>query len=113
MQAAQFREEHLPDMVMPPQEAVRALVRNTVDYVPLEEAAGRIAATPWLVYPPGIATVVPGERVGQRSRPMIAYFKAFERAANAFPGFENEIRGLYREKAADGSIRFHTYVVQE
>ncbi|MFC7476061.1 Orn/Lys/Arg decarboxylase N-terminal domain-containing protein [Dankookia sp. GCM10030260] len=113
LQAAQFRAEHFPEMVMPPHEAVRMLVRNKVDYVPLEEADGRIAATLWLVYPPGIATVIPGERLGQRSRPMIAYLKAFERAGNAFPGFENEIQGLYREKAADGSIRFHTYVVRE
>ncbi|WP_149536079.1 Orn/Lys/Arg family decarboxylase [Siccirubricoccus phaeus] len=113
LQAAQFREEHFPDMAMPAQAAVRALVRNKVDYVPLEEAEGRIAATLWLVYPPGIATVIPGERLGQRSRPMIAYLKAFERAANLFPGFENEIQGLYREKGPDGQIRFHTYVVQE
>ena len=113
LQAAQFRAEHLPDMVMPPHEAVRELVRNRVDYVPLEQAEGRIAATLWLVYPPGIATVIPGERLGQRSRPMIAYLKAFERAANAFPGFENEIQGLYRETEPDGSVRFHTYVLRE
>ena len=113
LQAAQFRAEHLPDMVMPPHEAVRELVRNKVDYVPLDEAEGRIAATLWLVYPPGIATVIPGERLGQRSRPMIAYLKAFERAANAFPGFENEIQGLYRESEPDGSVRFHTYVLRE
>jgi ornithine decarboxylase/arginine decarboxylase len=113
LQAAQFRAEHFPDMAMPPHEAVRELVRNRVDYVPLEEADGRIATTLWLVYPPGIATVIPGERLGQRSRPMIAYLKAFERAANLFPGFENEIQGLYRETAEDGTVRFHTYVVRE
>ena len=98
---------------MPPHAAVRELVRNRVDYIPLDEADGRIAATLWLVYPPGIATVVPGERLGQRSRPMIAYLKAFERAANAFPDFENEIQGLYREITEDGTVRFHTYVVRE
>lgn len=113
LQAAQFRAEHFPDMAMAPHEAVRELVRNRVDYVPLEEADGRIATTLWLVYPPGIATVIPGERLGQRSRPMIAYLKAFERAANLFPGFENEIQGLYRETAEDGTVRFHTYVVRE
>ena len=113
LQAAQFKGEHFPDMAMPPHEAVRMMVRNKVDYVPLDEADGRIAATLWLVYPPGIATVIPGERLGQRSRPMIAYLKAFERAANRFPGFENEIQGLYREHQPDGSVRFYTYVVQE
>jgi ornithine decarboxylase/arginine decarboxylase len=113
LQAAQFRAEHLPDLAMPVPAAVRALTRNDVDYVPLEETEGRIAATLWLVYPPGIATVIPGERLSQRSRPMIAYLKAFERAANAFPGFENEIQGLFREAAPDEGVRFHTYVVRE
>ena len=73
------------------------LVRNDVDYVPIDETDGRIATTLLLVYPPGIATVVPGERLDERSRPMIDYLKAFERAANLFPGFENEIQGVYRE----------------
>jgi len=113
LQAAQFRAEHFPDMAMPAQAAVRELVRNRVDYVPLDATDGRIAATLWLVYPPGIATVIPGERLGQRSRPMIAYLKAFERAANLFPGFENEIQGLYREQDENGTVRFHTYVVRE
>jgi ornithine decarboxylase len=113
LQAAQFRAEHFPELVMTPYEAVRQLVRNAVDYVPLDQTMGRIAATLWLVYPPGIATVVPGERLGARARPMIDYLKAFERAANLFPGFENEVQGLYREVDADGTIRFHTYVVRE
>ncbi|WP_424812977.1 Orn/Lys/Arg decarboxylase N-terminal domain-containing protein [Roseococcus sp. YIM B11640] len=113
LQAAQFRAEHFPEMVMAPHAAVREMVRNNVDFVPLEETDGRIAATLWLVYPPGIATVIPGERLGQRSRPMIAYLKAFERAANLFPGFDNEIQGVYRQKQEDGSVRFLTYVVRE
>jgi len=112
LQAAQFRAEHLPTMAMPPHEATRELVRNRVDYVPLDETPGRIAATLWLVYPPGIATIVPGERLDARARPMIDYLKAFERAANLFPGFDTEIQGLYRE-VRDGAIRFYTYVVRE
>ncbi|KAI9033395.1 ornithine decarboxylase [Hyaloraphidium curvatum] len=113
LQAAQFRREHIPELAMPANEATRMLVRNAVDYVPLDETEGRIAATMWLVYPPGIATVIPGERLTERSRPMIEYLKAFERAANLFPGFENEIQGLYREKDKDGMVRFYTYVVHE
>ena len=112
LQAAQFRAEHLPEMVLHPHEATRELVRNNVDYVPLDEAAGRIAATLWLVYPPGIATIVPGERVGGRAQPMIDYLKVFERASNLFPGFESEVQGLYRE-TRDGVMRFYTYVIRE
>ena len=44
---------------------------------------------------------------------MVEYLKVFERAANLFPGLENEIQGIYREKQPDGTVRFYTYVVRE
>ena len=100
-------------MVMAPHDAGRQLVRNKVDYLPLDRIAGRIATTLFVVYPPGIATMVPGERLDERAQPMIDYLKMFERGANLFPGFDNEIQGLYRETETDGSIRFYTYVVRE
>jgi ornithine decarboxylase len=113
LQRAQFAPEHLPTLAMPPHEAVRQMVRNNVDYVPLEKAFGRIATTLFVVYPPGIATVVPGERLDERARPMLEYLLLFERSSNLFPGFEAEIQGVYRETEPDGSIRFYTYVVRE
>jgi ornithine decarboxylase len=113
LQAAQFRAEHLPELVMLSHEATRELVRNNVDYLPIDETEARVAATLWLVYPPGIPTVIPGERLGERARPMIEYLKVFEQAANLFPGFESEVQGLYRERGDDGLMRFYTYVVRE
>jgi ornithine decarboxylase/arginine decarboxylase len=113
LQRAQFAAKHLPEMVMTPREASRHLVRNNVDYLPLAALEGRVATTLFVVYPPGIATVVPGERLSERARPMIEYLKMFERGANVFPGFEAEIQGLYREVDASGAIRFYTYVVRE
>ncbi|MEW6643712.1 MAG: Orn/Lys/Arg decarboxylase N-terminal domain-containing protein [Pseudomonadota bacterium] len=113
LQKAQFRAEHLPEPAMTPYQASRYLVRNDVDYLPIDEIAGRIATTLFVVYPPGIATIVPGERLTERAQPMIAYLKAFEQAENLFPGFGAEIQGLYREVDASGTIRFHTYVVRE
>ncbi|HLZ65539.1 MAG TPA: Orn/Lys/Arg decarboxylase N-terminal domain-containing protein [Aliidongia sp.] len=113
LQKAQFAPEHLPRMVMSPHEAVRQLTRNQVDYLPIDEVGGRIATTLFVVYPPGIATIVPGELLDERAQPMLDYLKMFERSANLFPGFEAEIQGLYREVAPDGSVRFHTYVVRE
>ena len=110
LQRRQFRPEHFPVLAMRPQEAVRRLVRNDVDYVPIEEVYGRIATTLWVVYPPGIATIVPGERLDERAQPMIDYLKVFEQGSNLFPGFENEIQGVYREKQPDGSTRIFTYV---
>ena len=111
LQKAQFEAEHLPEMVMTPREASRHLVRNNVDYLPLDALDGRIATTLFVVYPPGIATIVPGERLCARARPMIDYLKTFERGANVFPGFESEIQGLYRETDASGVIRDRKSVV--
>jgi ornithine decarboxylase len=44
---------------------------------------------------------------------MVEYLRIFERAANLFPGLDNEIQGVYRGRQPDGSIRFYTYVVRE
>ena len=113
LQKQQFQPAHLPEMAVTPHEAGRRLVRNAVDYLPIDAIAGRVATTLWVVYPPGIATIVPGERLGERAKPMMDYIKMFERSANLFPGFEAEVQGLYREIGPDGSIRFYTYVMQE
>jgi ornithine decarboxylase len=113
LQRLQFRHRHFPEMAMRPDEAVRQLVRNNVDYLPIDRISGRIATTLMLVYPPGIATIVPGERLDERAQPMIDYLRVFEQAANAFPGFETEIQGVYREKQPEGGVRFYTYVVKE
>src|SRR5215510_12219060 len=113
LQRAQFAPEHLPTPVMAPHEAVRQLVRNNVDYVPIDKALGRIATTLFVVYPPGIASVVPGERLDERARPVLGYLLTFEKSANLFPGFDVEIQGIYRETEPDGRVRFHTYVVRE
>jgi ornithine decarboxylase len=56
---------------------------------------------------------VPGERLTARAQPMIDYLKMFEASFNAFPGFDVEIQGVYREVDASGRIRLHTYVVSE
>jgi len=113
LQKAQFAAEHLPEPAMTPQEAARALTRNNVDYLPIDQIEGRIAATLFVVYPPGIATIVPGERLDRRARPMIEYLKVFERISNLFPGFETEVQGIYREVDGAGATRLHTYVVRE
>ncbi|MBN9528434.1 MAG: amino acid decarboxylase [Alphaproteobacteria bacterium] len=113
LQRAQFRPEHLPTAAMLPYKAAQILTRNKVDFLPLDQISGRIATTLMLVYPPGIATVLPGERLDERAQPMLDYLKMFERSANLFPGFENEVQGLYRRTEPDGSIRFYTYVVRE
>jgi len=112
LQRLQFRPEHLPTMVMPPHEAVRQLTRNNVKYLPISEVGGLVATTLFVVYPPGIATIVPGEKLDARAKPMLDYLAVFEKIANRFPGLETEIQGLYRETEPDGAIRFYTYVTE-
>jgi len=113
LQARQFSPQHLPEIALSPRDAARSLVRNDVEYLPIDSIEGRIAATPFVVYPPGIATIVPGERLTERAQPMIDYLKVFEASFNTFPGFEVEIQGVYRETDASGRVRLHTYVVAE
>jgi len=108
-----FRAESFPALACLPQDAYRALVGNQVDYVPLAQAKGRIAATLALIYPPGIGIVVPGERWDERAQPMLDYFFAFEDSFSRFPGFNYEVQGVYQERGADGRVHFHTYVVRE
>ncbi len=113
LQARQFLAEHLPEIALSPREAARRLARNDVDFLPIEAIAGRIATTPFVVYPPGIATIVPGERLTERARPMIDYLKMFETCFNTFPGFDVEIQGVYKEVDAQGRIGLYTYVATE
>jgi ornithine decarboxylase/arginine decarboxylase len=113
LQKSQFSSEHIPEMVMTPREASRQLIRNNVDYLPINEILGRIATTLFVVYPPGIATIVPGERLCKRAQPMIDYLLTFQNSANLFPGFESEIQGVYREIDKSGKVTFYTYVVKE
>jgi ornithine decarboxylase len=113
LQRDQFRDSHFPEIVMLPQQAMQHFIRNVVDYVPLDELEGRVAATLALVYPPGIGVIVPGERYDERTRPMVDYLRMFEAAANMFPGFESELQGVFRETLADGTIKLFTYVVRQ
>jgi arginine/lysine/ornithine decarboxylase len=107
-----FRAESFPELAMPSEQAYEALVANEVDYIPLSEVKGRVAATLALIYPPGIGVIVPGERWDDRAQPMLDYFNAFEESFNRFPGFNYEVQGVYQERI-DGRIKFHTYVVRE
>lgn len=112
LQRLSFRYESFPEQAMSARDANEALVGGEVDYIPMSEVSGRIAATLALIYPPGIGIVVPGERYDARAKPMIDYFLAFEENCNRFPGFSYEVQGVYQVHE-NGRIRFYTYVVRE
>ena len=112
LQRLSFRYESFPEQAMSAREANEALVGGEVDYIPMSEVSGRIAATLALIYPPGIGIIVPGERYDDRAKPMVDYFLAFEENCNRFPGFSYEVQGVYQVHE-EGRIRFYTYVVRE
>ena len=113
LQEDSFSYDHFPEQAISGREANNALAANKVDYIPLKEAKNRIAATLALIYPPGIGIIVPGERYDKKAEPMIDYFMAFEEGWRLFPGFSNEIQGVYAEENNDGELEFYTYVVAE
>jgi ornithine decarboxylase len=65
-------------MVMPPHEARGWLVHNDVKYLPIDQVSGLVATTLFVVYPPGIATILPGERLDERAEPMLDYLAVVE-----------------------------------
>jgi len=112
LQRAVYNAEHEPEIVLTPADAHAQLIRGNVELIPLDELAGRIAASLIVVYPPGIAVMVPGERFGTHSAAM-AYLKLFEESDNMFPGFESEMQGIFPRRSDDGRLRYYTYVVAE
>ena len=112
LQRAAFNVDREPEIAMLPAAAHASLVAGRVELVGLDELAGRIAAALVVVYPPGIAIQVPGERYASDSA-AVAYLRMFEENDNRFPGFENEMQGIFPRHQPDGSIRYGTYVVKE
>ncbi|HEF4762928.1 TPA: arginine decarboxylase [Pseudomonas putida] len=92
----------LPQAVFSPVEAYEKLVRNDIERVTLEEAAGRIVATGIVPYPPGIPLLMPGENAGPANGPLLAYLKALEAFDRSFPGFIHDTHGIESE---DGVYR--------
>jgi arginine/lysine/ornithine decarboxylase len=79
---------------MLPAEAYRALVRNEVERVKLDELANRVVATSVVPYPPGIPMMMPGEDTGGADGPHIGYLKALRDWDRRFPGFAHETHGV-------------------
>ncbi len=112
LQRAVYNAEHEPRIALSPIGGHTALLRGDVDLVPLDALAGRIAASLIVVYPPGIAIMVPGERFSEGSA-AVAYLRLFEEGDNLFPGFESEMQGIFPRRDSGGKRRYYTYVIAE
>lgn len=109
LQQLLFDRDYLPPIAVSAQEANLAFCRGEGEILPLAELAGRIALEGALPYPPGILTVVPGERWTETA---CRYFQALEDGIRNLPGFEPEIQGVHRRDTADGP-RLFAYVLKE
>ena len=87
----------LPQAEFSPVQAYEKLVRNQVEQVSLEQAAGRIVATGIVPYPPGIPLLMPGENAGPLDGPLLGYLRALESFDKSFPGFTHDTHGIESE----------------
>jgi arginine decarboxylase len=91
----------LPEPVMTPAEAYDHLVRGQIERVDIEQISGRIAGTMLVPYPPGIPTIMPGERFGASDEPIIQSLRIAREQNARFPGFESDVHGLIIDTDGD------------
>jgi lysine decarboxylase/arginine decarboxylase len=88
----------LPQMDLTPSDCYQKLVANEVERIGVEDAAGRTAATGLVPYPPGIPMVMPGENLGGKEEPFLAYLLAIQDWDRHFPGFAHDTHGVESEE---------------
>ena len=100
MQAQARAFSVLPEIAMNPAAAYQKLVAGEIERIAVDSAAGRIAATGLVPYPPGIPMVMPGECLGGLEEPFLAYLRAIQDWDRKFPGFAHDTHGI----ESDGSV---------
>ena len=84
----------LPEPVMTPAEAYNHLVQGQIERVDIDQISGRVAGTMLVPYPPGIPTIMPGERFGAQDEPIIQSLRIAREQNARVPGFESDVHGL-------------------
>ncbi|HKU00341.1 MAG TPA: Orn/Lys/Arg decarboxylase N-terminal domain-containing protein [Paraburkholderia sp.] len=84
----------LPHADLSPTEAYEKLVQNEIEWLGLEQMAGRTVATGVVPYPPGIPLLMPGENAGDADGPLLGYLRALERFDRRFPCFTHDTHGV-------------------
>jgi len=90
----------LPEQVYTPYKAFQFFKREQVKTIKLKDVTDEICATIILVYPPGICTYYPGERI-KSSDPGYLQLRDLEEAGKQMPGFEFEIHGTFKDSDGD------------
>ncbi|WP_313170605.1 Orn/Lys/Arg decarboxylase N-terminal domain-containing protein [Stenotrophomonas sp.] len=91
----------LPEPVITPAEAYNHLVRGEIERVDIDQLSGRVAGTMLVPYPPGIPTIMPGERFGASDDPIIQSLRIAREQNARFPGFESDVHGLIIDNSGE------------
>ncbi|MNV68651.1 Biodegradative arginine decarboxylase [compost metagenome] len=91
----------LPEPAMTPAEAYNHLVRGEIERVDIDQISGRVAGTMLVPYPPGIPTIMPGERFGAQDEPIIQSLRIAREQNARFPGFESDVHGLIIDNSGE------------
>jgi len=91
----------LPEPVITPAEAYNHLVRGEIERVDIDQLSGRVAGTMLVPYPPGIPTIMPGERFGTSDDPIIQSLRIAREQNARFPGFESDVHGLIIDNSGE------------
>ena len=95
----------IPDPAMKPAEAYHCVVRKQAEYVELEAIQDRVPAVMMVPYPLEIPTMMGGELMNDKARPIFDYLLARQNFENCFPGYESDIHGVKRTER-DGQKLF-------
>lgn len=104
--------EVIPTPEMTPSDAAQLVFKGKVKKVTLNEMMDHTAAVMVVPYPPGIPVLMGGEKVNQKSEPIINYLLRREEFEQEFPGYYGDIHGI-EAKMIDGKRRFTTMVLDE
>ncbi len=105
-----FKERYFPCIVVTPHAANVQLIRRHVDFIPIAQAKGRIAAEEALSYPPGIVSIAPGE---MWDGAVLDYFLVLEELINKLPCFVPGMQGVYVDTDTNGRKRIYGYVIKQ
>ncbi len=126
----------IPKQVKTPSEAYRAVVRDEVEYMTIDEIRNSsdkdiIAGVMLVPYPPGIPVLMGGEsfryvysdyksketspEVGfDENNSILDYLIERQEFENEFPGYDSDIHGIERTDADEnGNVKFKTLVIRE
>lgn len=102
--------EVIPTPEMTPADAAQLVFKGRVKKVTLNEMMDHTAAVMVVPYPPGIPILMGGEKINQKSKPIINYLQQREKFEQDFPGYYSDIHGI-EAKTIDGKRRFTTMVL--